>query len=213
MSDLPLAHQFETAEQQREAANLGMWTFLTTEVLFFGGLFLAYAVYRLKYPEAFGEASNHLYIWLGAFNTAVLLGSSWTMARAVYAGEQGDRRRTLSFLVATTGLGLVFLAVKAVEYGLDYHDGLIPGPDFRRQWSVERTHAQLYFVLYFVMTGLHAAHMLAGVGVMLAVGALVWRGPSPARYANTLEMAGLYWHFVDIVWIFLFPLLYLIAWP
>jgi cytochrome c oxidase subunit 3 len=212
MPDSTIADQFESSAQQREAVGLGMWTFLTTEVLFFGGLFTAYTVYRMQYPAAFAEASQRLYQWLGALNTAVLLTSSWTMVLAVDAASRGDARRARTFLLRTTGLALIFLIVKCVEYSLDAHERLIPGERFTTQWSADRSHVQLYFVLYFAMTGLHALHMVAGVGVMLVLTALV-RVRGAARCANAVDMAGLYWHFVDIVWVFLFPLLYLMAPP
>jgi len=211
VADTPLAHQFDDVAQQREAAGLGMWTFLATEVLFFGGLFTVYTVYRVKDSAAFVEACHELYMWLGAINTVVLLTSSWTMALGVHAAQHGERRRAVSFLVRTAVLGLVFLLIKGTEYSLDIRERLVPGPGFRAEWTVDPTHAQLFFVLYFVMTGLHAVHMLAGIGVVSAMAFMVWKSRSSTHHANALEMAGLYWHFVDIVWIFLFPLLYLVA--
>ncbi len=211
MAEAPLAHQFDDIVQQREAAGLGMWTFLATEVLFFGGLFTAYTVYRMSYPDAFREACHHLYMWLGAVNTAVLLTSSWTMALAVRAIATTDRRSGISSLLWTAALGTLFLLIKGVEYYLDLREQLVPGAGFRTAWSVDPSHAQMYFVLYFIMTGLHAVHMLVGVGAVLVMAFLVWRDSQVTRRANAVEMTGLYWHFVDIVWIFLFPLLYLVA--
>ena len=209
-SDEPpvLQHHFDNLGQQFEASSLGMWLFLVTEILFFGGLFTAYMVYRMAYPEAFAEASHHLNIVLGGTNTAVLIGSSLTMAMAVYAAQQGDRNRQVLFLVLTMVLGLVFLGVKSVEYSHKFAEGLVPGPNFR--FEGDAIHAQLFFSLYFVMTGLHALHMIVGIGIMAVLAAFAWRGRYTRRYHTPVEVSGLYWHFVDIVWIFLFPLLYLI---
>ncbi len=211
MSEAHVAHHFDDAEQQRRAAGLGMWVFLTTEVLFFGGLFTAYSVYRMIYAEAFHEASHHLYMWIGAINTGVLLGSSLTMALAVHSTQHGTHRGAAGWLAATIGLALLFLAIKAVEYYLDWHDRIVPGPNFRAEWEHPLGHVQLFFVLYFVMTGFHALHMIAGVGVLAAWMIGLRRRGTTAGFENAVEMTGLYWHFVDIVWIFLFPLLYLIG--
>jgi len=209
MSEAVFDHHFDDAQQQRDAVGLGMWLFLLTEVLFFGGLFAAYAIYRIQSPEAFVEASHHLYMWLGAGNTAVLLLSSFTMVLAVHACHHDDAKRTVRYLLVTGALGLVFLGVKAVEYTLDYHEHLIPGAAFRTDWQTDPARVQIFYILYFVMTGLHAAHMIAGLGVV-AVTARNVRRRGTRGLANTTEMLGLYWHFVDIVWIFLFPLLYLL---
>ncbi len=208
----PLAHHFDSLEQQRESVNLGMWLFLVQEVLFFGGLFAVYLVYRTQYAAAFTEGSHHLNITLGATNTVVLICSSLTMALAVRAAQLGHKKKIIGFLLATAILGTVFLGIKTVEYSHKYHEHLIPGSHF----AAEAHHAspqnlQLFFSIYFCMTGLHALHMIVGLGLLiwLMVGAAKDRyGPD---YYNPVEGVGLYWHFVDIVWIYLFPLLYLIG--
>jgi cytochrome c oxidase subunit 3 len=205
-----LAHQFEDLDQQRDAATLGMWIFLVTEVLFFGGLFLVYAVYRAWYPEAFAESSKELLVWAGTLNTAVLITSSLTMALAVHAAQAGDRRTLVLMLLVTMALGCVFLGVKAFEYWTEIREHHVPSADF--QFAADQLlHAQIFFSLYFIMTGLHAIHMIIGLGVMAVMVWLSWRGRITREYANPIEITGLYWHFVDIVWIFLFPLLYLIG--
>ena len=204
-----LAHQFEDMAQQREAAALGMWAFLITEVLFFGGLFTAYIVYRMQYPHAFAEASHHLSILLGGINTGVLLGSSLSMVLAVHAAQEGRKGATIRFLVLTFLLGMTFLAIKAFEYSHKFEEHLFPGSGFLYD-GPDPSHAQLYFVLYFMMTGVHAAHMIVGVLLLLVMITFTARGRFSAEYYSPIENFGLYWHFVDIVWIFLYPLLYLI---
>jgi cytochrome c oxidase subunit 3 len=205
-----LAHHFESLEEQNTAATLGMWIFLVTEVLFFGGLFLAYSIYRAWYPDAFAFASHELDITLGATNTAVLILSSLTMALAVHASQHGERGKLAAFLVVTMILGSVFLGIKGVEYYDKFAHHHVPGPHFEFEAAYFRP-AQIFFSLYFVMTGLHAIHMIIGLGIMTWM--LVWtlNGTITKEYASPIEISGLYWHFVDIVWIFLFPLLYLIG--
>jgi cytochrome c oxidase subunit III len=205
-----LAHQFEDLGQQREAATLGMWVFLVTEVLFFGVLFATYSVYRSWYPGAFAAASHELLIWPGTINTAVLITSSLTMALAVHAAQTGERRLLMMFLVATMLLGVAFLGIKGFEYYTSFHEHHVPGPDFQFEAEYAQQ-AQIFFSLYFLMTGLHALHMIIGLGIMAVMLWLSWRGTINAEYYNPIEISGLYWHFVDIVWIFLFPLLYLIG--
>jgi len=205
-----LAHQFDDAGQQREAASLGMWVFLATEVLFFGGLFTTYLVYRNWYPAAFAAGSHELLIWAGTTNTAVLITSSLTMALAVHAAQTGNRRLLLLFLLVTMALGLVFLGIKGFEYHTEYVEHHVPGAGFQFD-PANAQHAQLFFSLYFLMTGLHALHMIVGLGIMSTMFWISWRGVITSEYYNPIEVGGLYWHFVDIVWIFLFPLLYLIA--
>ena len=205
-----LQHHFDTMEQQRDASSLGMWVFLVTEILFFGGLFLAYTVYRSEYPRAFAEASRHLDITLGTFNTAVLIVSSLTMALAVWSAATGRRRSIVVFLLATMALGGVFLGVKAVEYAHKFHDHLVPGPGFRVP-GANAPQAEIFYSLYFAMTGLHAAHMIIGIGLLSVLVLQARKGRYGPDYYTPLEVSGLYWHFVDIVWIFLFPLLYLIG--
>lgn len=203
-----LAHHFETLNQQREANRLGMWLFLATEVLFFGALFAVYLVYRAAYPATFEAASSHLDIWRGTINTVILLTSSLSVALAVHAAEVRDRRRMVLMMAATAGLGLLFLGIKATEYYTEFEEQLIPGLLF--VWEGDDVlPARLFFSLYFIMTGLHAIHMVIGLAVLAVMIFYGGRGgyeidPMP------VERFGLYWHFVDIVWIFLFPLLYLI---
>jgi cytochrome c oxidase subunit III len=205
-----LAHQFDSLEQQTEAATLGMWVFLVTEVLFFGGLFLTYAVYRAFYSAAFSAASHELDVLLGGINTAVLITSSLTMALAVHAAQLGQRRLLMTMLVLTMVLGAVFLGIKGFEYDHKFAEHHVPGATFEFEMEHFR-HAQIFFSLYFLMTGLHAVHMVIGIGVLLVMWVWAWRGRITAEYSAPIEISGLYWHFVDIVWIFLFPLLYLIG--
>jgi len=206
-----LAHHFDDLAQQKEAATLGMWVFLATEVLFFGGLFLVYSVYRAWYADAFAVASHELDVTLGTINTAVLITSSLTMALAVHAAQLGQRRLVIIFLVATMALGAVFLGIKTVEYYHKFVEHHVPGPSFAFEPREYARHAQIFFSLYFIMTGLHALHMVIGLGIMTWMLWWAWRGTITAEYYSPIEVSGLYWHFVDIVWIFLFPLLYLIG--
>ncbi len=195
------------ANARGDAPALGMWTFLATEVLFFGGLFAAYTIYRVSFPDAFARASQHLYFWIGAANTLILLLSSLSMALAVHAAQEGNDRRTARLLLLTAALGLCFLVLKGVEYTLDAHDGLVPGAHFRPDWPASRQ-SEMFFVLYFLTTGLHAVHLIIGVGLVAgAAAAIRFRWPL-RNVATKVEMLGLYWHFIDIVWVFLFPLLY-----
>jgi len=202
-------HQFETAEQQKETSTLGMWAFLVQEVMFFGGLFGAYTIYRSLYPEAFAEASQHLNYVLGAFNTGVLICSSMTMALAVRASQLGRRGQLQLFLLLTLLLGGVFLGVKVVEYSDKFHHHLVPGYNFHFE-GPHAPQAQIFFGLYFAMTGMHAIHMIIGMALIVWLMLRTARGAFSAEYYTPIELFGLYWHFVDIVWIYLFPLLYLI---
>jgi cytochrome c oxidase subunit 3 len=206
-----LQHQFDSAEQQREAAALGMWVFLVTELLFFGGLILAYTIYRWEYARAFAHASLHMDVTLGAVNTVVLICSSLTMAMAVHSAATGRRRLLIGFLVATMLLGGTFLGIKAVEYTDHIRHHLFPGAGFRYPVPGDARAAEMFFSLYFAMTGLHALHMIVGLGILATLLVLARRGRFTAEYSTPVEVSGLYWHFVDIVWIFLFPLLYLIG--
>ena len=200
--------QFGDIEQQRNAAQLGMWIFLATEVLFFGGLFLGYTVYRSLYPDTFAAASHHTEVVLGGTNTAVLLFSSALMALAVRAAEFKNRKQLVWLLLGTAFLGIVFMAIKGVEYHKDFVEYLVPGSHF--EWhEANRSHAEIFFWLYFAMTGLHAIHVTVGIFVLLTLAVLAWLGKFTAGHHIPVEVAGLYWHFVDIVWIFLFPLMYL----
>ena len=209
-SAIGLAHHFDDLEQQHETGTIGMWSFLVTEVLFFGGLFGAYAVYRWQYHEAFANASAHLDVNLGGINTIVLICSSLTMALTVYAAQKGSKNGIILGLLATLLFGAVFLGVKVVEYHDKWVHHLIPGPNFEFN-GVPGGHEQLYFALYFAMTGMHAFHMVIGMVIMLWMIAKARRGDFTPEHHPLVENFGLYWHFVDIVWIFLFPLLYLIG--
>ncbi len=207
-----LAHQFDDLEQQREASTLGMWAFLVTEIMFFGGLFLGYSVYRFNYPEAFAEGSHHLDVTLGSINTTVLIGSSLTMALAVRGAQLGRRNTAVGSLLLTVLLGCVFLGIKAVEYGHKFEEQLVPGTSFGySSTQVDPGQLELFFSFYFAMTGLHAFHMIIGIAILLVLVWKTWKGRFTPSYYAPVEMTGLYWHFVDIVWIFLFPLLYLIG--
>jgi cytochrome c oxidase subunit 3 len=209
-----LVHHFANLDEQKDASSLGMWLFLAQEVLFFGGLFLAYTVYRFRFHEAFAAGAHHLNVPLGAANTVVLIVSSLTMAMAVHAAALGRRKQIVGWLLATVLLGSIFLGVKVVEYADKFEHHLVPGPAF----SAESLHlegeragqAQIYFTLYFAMTGLHALHMIVGIPLLLWLAWQAQRGRYSAAWHTPVEMTGLYWHFVDIVWIFLFPFLYLI---
>jgi cytochrome c oxidase subunit III len=209
--DPALLHHFETVDQQRDAATLGMWIFLVQEIMFFGGLFVGYTIYRASYPLAFAEGSLHLPVGLGCFNTAVLIGSSLTMALAVHAAQTGKSgARVARWMIATLALGFVFLGVKVIEYADKWHHQLVPGFNFH----YEGPHAgpvQIFFGLYFTMTGMHALHMIIGAGLLLWMIGRAYRNEFSPRYYTPVELMGLYWHFVDIVWIFLFPLLYLLG--
>jgi len=205
-----LAHHFENLGEQKEASSLGMWLFIAQEVMFFGGMFLAYTVYRNLYPAAFAEASHHLDWKLGGINTAVLILSSLTMALAVRAAALGNRKQIVLFLIATVVLGSIFLGVKVVEYGDKFEHHLVPGAHFQFPGPNARP-AQIFYSLYFAMTGLHALHMIIGIPILLVLAWLAHRGRYTPAYHTPVEMTGLYWHFVDIVWIFLFPLLYLVG--
>jgi len=204
-----VAEQFEDRRQQRAAATLGMWVFLTTETLFFGALFFGYAIARLHAPDAFAAASRHTNIILGTANTAILLTSSLFMALATASAESGERKRTAALLLCTTAFGLVFAGVKLAEYALDYHERLVPLVNF----SFDPRHAGgalVFFGLYFATTGLHLIHLTIGIGLVLF---FAWRVMHARRraLARKIHIVGLYWHFVDIIWIFLYPCLYLVA--
>ena len=205
-----LHQQFSDLEQQREASAAGIWVFLGSEVMFFGALILASGVYRFNYAHAFVEGAGELNVVLGSVNTAILFSSGLTMSLAAATNKMGSRLWTLIFLLATVGLGVLFLAIKGVEYHEDWSKGLFPGEAFRWTGS-DSPHVQLFFLLYFIMTGLHAVHLLVGIGLMLVVLWLAWRGWIHDQHFMPLEVAGVYWHFVDLIWIFLFVLLYLLG--
>ncbi len=219
-----LQHQFADLHQQKDAAVFGMWVFIAQEVLFFGGLFATYAIYRHAYPAAFAAASHHLDWRIGFANTLVLIASSLTMAMAVYSAAVGRRKAIVGFILGTVLLGAVFLGVKAYEYREKiepcmgdgpYAGCLFPGDRFDASalhlHGSEGQHAQIFFSLYFGMSGLHALHMVIGIPILLVIAVLAWRRRFSPEYHTPVEIAGLYWHFVDIIWIFLFPLLYLVG--
>jgi cytochrome c oxidase subunit III len=214
----PLAHHFRDLEQQHEVGTLGMWMFLATEVMFFGGALTAFEIYHYEFPVEWMRSSALLYTSIGAINTLVLLCSSLTMALAVQAARAGQGRRMIQvFLAATMALGLTFLVLKGVEYYLDYREHLIPNLDFRPEIPIEAgrpepdlNHMQLFFAFYFVLTAIHAAHMIIGLVLMAVVFVQAGRGRYGPEHNTPLDALGLYWHLVDIVWVFLLPLLYLI---
>jgi len=224
VSEGALQHHFTDLEQQREASTLGMWVFIAQEVLFFGGLFTAYTVYRHQYPDAFSAGSHHLSWRIGFANTLVLIASSLTMALAVWSAAVGKKSRVVGFILATILLGSVFLGVKYFEYrekiapclGDGPHAGcLVPGERFDASAvhleGAEGGHVQIFFSLYFGMTGLHALHMIVGIPILATIAFMAGRGHFSPEYHTPVELVGLYWHFVDIIWIFLFPLLYLVG--
>lgn len=205
-----LQHHFEDTEQQFDSAVFGTWVFLITEIMFFSGMFMAYILYRTWYPEAFAHASHHLDITMGTLNTAILIGSSYTVVMAVHSAQHGMMRALLRNLLLTIGLGLAFLVVKAFEYHHKFVDGLVPGPYFSYS-GPDAPQQELFFSVYFAMTGLHALHMIIGIGLFMWLVIQTLRGHYSEDYFTPIECTGLYWHFVDLVWIFLFPLLYLIG--
>jgi cytochrome c oxidase subunit 3 len=186
-----------------------MWIFLATEVMFFGGMFAGYALYRWAYPGAFAAASRELEVLLGATNTLILIVSSLSMALAVHSAETGRRQRLIGFLLVTMALGAAFLGIKGIEYLQKFEHHLVPGSGFVFAAPFQRT-AQIFFSFYFALTGMHALHMLIGEGLLTALVIRAWRNAFTPEHHAAVEITGLYWHFVDIVWIFLFPLLYLI---
>jgi cytochrome c oxidase subunit 3 len=206
------SHQFESVEQQHEAATLGMWVFLTTEIMLFGGLFTGYCVYRSLWSAAFAAASSHLNTLLGTINTVLLISSSLTIALAVYSCRTGNPIRSVIFVVITNLLALGFLLIKGFEWSMDYRERLIPGIAFAEStWTgVSSRGAQLFFVLYFCLTGLHAIHMIVGMCLLIVLTVLILRGRVSAERYMPIELTALYWHFVDVIWIFLFPLFYLV---
>jgi cytochrome c oxidase subunit 3 len=202
-----IAEQFDDMPQQQEASTLGMWTFLATEILFFGGMFLSYIVYRQTYPQAFSEASRHTIVFYGTINTAILLTSSLTMALAVHAVQEGKNRQLVLYLLATVFFACCFLGVKALEYHDDFKEHLWPGRHFRPELPAQ---AQIFWFLYWAMTGLHALHVTVGVGLLSVMTHMAYKRRFSPGYYTPVDLSALYWHFVDIVWIWLYPLLYLI---
>jgi len=237
-----LRHHFADVEQQRNAASLGMWWFLGTEIMFFGGMLCAYLIYRRWYFPEFAASSKSLNLTIGTLNTAVLICSSLTVAMSVRAAQLGKRKLQVPLLLATIFFGLVFLGVKGIEWTDKYEEHHIPGMGFdalsgkkgdlrefpgnqqllaldqvkndpvklRAREAEIQQHSQVFFSLYFALTGMHAIHMIVGVGIFTVITWMAWKGTCTPEYHTPREIAGLYWHFVDIVWIYLFPLLYLI---
>ncbi len=210
-----LQHHFANMEQQNDSGTFGMWVFLVTEIMFFGGIFAAYAIYRSMYLPAFEFGSRLLDIRLGTTNTAVLIGSSLTMVLAVHAAQTGKRKALVFYLLLTMALGMTFLGIKGYEYFHKWEDFLVPGLRFAPTdvlpAGVTVQNLQLFFCFYFFMTALHALHMIIGLGIMTVLVVMSSRGRFSPEYYAPIEVSGLYWHFVDIIWIFLFPLLYLIG--
>ena len=209
MPDAHLAQQFDDPAQQREAAKLGMWVFLMSEILFFGGMFTAYITYRVDHPIAWVIASHHLDFWLGTTDTALLLISSLTMALAVHSAQKGSRWVTALFLTLTMILGLLFLGIKFFEYAKHYGEGLFPGFNFTYKGPYQRE-IFLFMSFYFTMTGWHAIHMIVGLGLLSGMLAMTLAGKFSKAWHNPIVITGLYWHFVDIVWIVIFTLVYLV---
>jgi cytochrome c oxidase subunit 3 len=210
-----LAHHFANPQQQHDTATLGMWMFLVTEVMIFGGLFLSYTVYRIKFAPEFAAASGQLNIVFGGVNTIVLLTSSLTMALAVYWAQQGKRDYLVGGLLLTAALGTAFLVIKAFEYHGDYVENLMPGLAFHdEEWIQRGLHPErvkMFLVIYYIMTGLHAVHLLIGILLMVILALMARRRAFTPAYFYPVEVGGLYWHFVDVVWVFLLPLLYLVG--
>jgi cytochrome c oxidase subunit 3 len=235
-----LRHHFADVEQQRNAASLGMWWFLGTEIMFFGGMFCGYLIYRRIYFPEFAAASSSIDLKWGTLNTAVLICSSLTVAMAVRAAQMGKRQLQVKLLLATLFFGIVFLGIKGKEWTDKYKEHHIPtfsdynavsgegdltkghehllGLDKLKNDPVKlqerkaeiQQRTKIFFSLYFALTGMHAIHMIVGVGIFGVITFMAWKGRFTPEYHTPLEIAGLYWHFVDIVWIYLFPLLYLI---
>jgi cytochrome c oxidase subunit 3 len=205
-----LAHHFSDAEQQRESAKLGMWIFLVTEILLFSGLFVFYAVFRAWNPDMFINAHRFLDVRLGALNTIVLISSSLTVALAIRSLQLNDQKNAGRLLLTTILLASVFLVVKYFEYSHKIHLGLLPGKYFSFQ-GIEGTNPHVFFSVYFVITGLHGLHVIAGMLVISWVLLRTWQGEFSSEYYTPVENAGLYWHLVDLIWIFVFPLLYLVG--
>jgi cytochrome c oxidase subunit III len=208
-AQLHLDEQYDDPEQQQKTALTGMWVFLATEILFFGGLFMTYIVYRSTYPADFSlgvSLTDHL---LGSMDAAILLASSFTMVLALHAIQHGRQKALVLLLLFTILLGLSFLSLKGLEYHEHIVDHLLPGRDFNQ--SLPRP-VQMFFVLYFVMTGLHALHMSVGIGLLAVMTIMAYKSKFSADYYNPIEVCGLYWSFVDIIWIWLYPLFYVIHW-
>jgi cytochrome c oxidase subunit 3 len=202
--------QFDDLEQQRETASLGMWVFLGSELMFFGGIFLTFTIYRLAYPKAFSEAAYHLDLLTGSVNTFILLTSSFLFSIAISTFETRRRVLTFNVLGLTALLGIAFLAAKGFEYTQDWRHGFFPGSAFRYN-GAEHDRVQLFFVLYFIATGVHAVHLLIGIFLTLVLMTLLLVSWFRRDREIAIGVFGLYWHFVDFIWIFIFSLFYLLG--
>ena len=210
MAEHVVPHHFDNARQAYEASKLGMWLFLVTEILLFGGLFVAYIIYRGLYPELFHEASRHLNRVMGSINTIVLICSSFTMAMGVNKTQHNDKNRANQYFLLTLIFAGAFMVIKYLEYTHKIHEGLLPGAHFFFE-GIDHPRASLFFSLYFMMTGLHGFHVLVGMGLITWVLIRSNRGDFNSQYYTPVELTGIYWHLVDLIWIYLFPLLYLIG--
>jgi cytochrome c oxidase subunit 3 len=204
-----LQHHFVSSDQQFDAAKMGMWLFLVTEILLFAGMFVAYTVYRVWHPEVFAVASVALNPWLGGLNTLVLLASSFTVALSIHHIQKGNQKGLLINLLLTLAAGCVFLIVKYFEYTHKFHLGIFPGENFAYA-EMDIPYVPQFFSIYFVMTGIHGVHVAVGIGIFAWLSYRAYRGHFSSEWYTPVELSGLYWHLVDIIWIFLFPLLYLI---
>jgi len=202
-------HHFVDADQQFDAAKMGMWVFLVTEILFFGGLFAAYIIYRAWYPELFVEASDQLDTFWGAVNTVVLIGSSLTVAMAIRSAQLNQKKGMMINLLITIALACVFMIIKYFEYTHKFHLGIFPGEYYTFE-GISHPKANIFFSIYYMMTGLHGVHVVIGIGLMIWLLVKASKNTYSSEYYTPVEIVGLYWHLVDIIWIFLFPLLYLI---
>jgi cytochrome c oxidase subunit 3 len=204
-----LAHHFPDMKTQEHAARMGMWLFLSTEILLFAVLFTAYALYRFLFPVGFEEASKLAHVAMGATNTVVLITSSLTVALAIHYARHGENRKVVGLLAITIGFGAVFLVLKGFEYYHHWIDGQLPGRLYHYA-GLQGPGVSMYFTVYFLMTGLHGLHVVIGMSLLAWVAMRAWRNEFGPGYSTPVELTGLYWHLVDLIWIFLFPLLYLV---
>ncbi|MFN7132772.1 MAG: cytochrome c oxidase subunit 3 family protein [Myxococcales bacterium] len=204
-----LAHHFGSMAQQNHAARMGMWLFLSTEILLFGGLFVAYAVYRYLYPETFRQASLHLDLTLGTVNTVVLITSSFTVVAAHYFANKNNSKMVGIMLLLSILMAFAFLGIKSIEYSHKFHEGALPGK-FYTYTGLQLPGASMFFTIYFLTTGLHAFHVIIGIIVLTWLMVRAFRGDFGASYSTPIDLGGMYWHLVDLIWIYLYPLLYLI---
>lgn len=204
-----IQHHFVDSDQQFESAKMGMWLFLVTEILFFGGLFAAYIVYRAWYPDLYIMASDQLDTFWGGVNTVVLIGSSLTVAMAIRSAQLNQQKGIIINLLITIALAFVFMVIKYFEYSHKFELGIFPGAYYTFD-GIDHPQANIFFSIYYMMTGLHGVHVVVGIGLMVWLLIKARKGAFHSNYYTPVEITGLYWHLVDIIWIFLFPLLYLI---